>query len=138
MSSPLLEKLESYWGYDTVNESNWQALTQSKTVCLFFSSDPKRFPEANDVAVVLPELVGHFSGEFEPLLVDQSFELQLQKHFGFRRWPALVFVRNGKMLGFIEKIQDWSDYLKLIPELLEQGESETPLDGIPLVTLPNG
>jgi hydrogenase-1 operon protein HyaE len=86
---------------------------------LFFTEDPKRYPESSDVAAVLPELMRAFPGRFRSAVVARESERALQQRFGFLRWPALVFVRNGDIVGSITGIQDWSEFLAKISVLLE-------------------
>jgi hydrogenase-1 operon protein HyaE len=86
---------------------------------LFFTEDPKKYPESSDVAAVLPELIGAFPGRFRSAVVAREAERALQKRFGFARWPALVFVRNGDTVGTITGIRDWSEFLEKIRVMLE-------------------
>ncbi len=131
MSSPLVQRLTDELGIPLLSPENQQDILQSEgTLCLFFTEDPKRFPESNDVAVVLPELLSAFSGDFTAAVVGQDIEKQLQREYGFRVWPALVFLRNGKYLGSIEKIRDWSEYMDDIPQILARTGGRSPGIGV--------
>lgn len=89
--------------------------SHSKAV-LFFSENPQRYPESNDVAMVLPELLKHFE-ELSGAIISPHDEHHLQKQFDFTAWPALAFFRDGKYLGAITGIQNWEDYILTIPKL---------------------
>lgn len=135
MSSPLIERLQSEFNYPTVDASSLNDFlkTHACTV-LFFTEEPSRFPESNDVAVVLPELVKAFRGQFTPAIVARSDEKKLQSLYGFQSWPALVFLRGQNYLGAITGIQDWGVYLDEINTLLAAEASRPPAIGIPVVS----
>lgn len=135
MTFPLIDRLTEELGYPLLNADNYDSfLSEHETVALFFTENPSRFPETLDLAVVLPELEQAFKGQFKPAVIDTSCEKQLQKNFDFKVWPALVFLRNGKYLGTLTRILDWSDYMQEIPQILEATPSRNPGLGIPVVT----
>ncbi|MDO6460940.1 hypothetical protein Q4485_09550 [Granulosicoccaceae sp. 1_MG-2023] len=133
---PLIDRLTDELGYPLLTADNREALSTSGTVCLFFSEDPKRYPEALDVAVVLPELVKAFDNSFTPVVVARGYDRELQREYGFRQWPALVFLRDGDYLGAIEKIRDWADYKDEIPAILAGSGKRAPGIGIPVTSEP--
>jgi hydrogenase-1 operon protein HyaE len=94
-------------------------LAAERDAVLFFTEDPKKYPESSDVAAVLPELIAAFPGRFRCAVIARESERALQRRFGFARWPALVFLRNGDAVGSITGIRDWSDFLEKIRALLE-------------------
>lgn len=135
MSSPLIERLQREFSYPTVDASSLNDfLKQNACTVLFFTEEPSRFPESNDVAVVLPELVKAFHGKFTPAIVARSDEKKLQSLYGFQSWPALVFLRRQNYLGAITGIQDWGVYLDEINTILASTGSRPPAIGIPVVS----
>lgn len=135
MPSPLIERLTDQLGYPRVGLENLNDFLDAHThSVLFFAGDPVKYPEANDVAVVLPELVQHFNGRFAPALVAAEDEVRLQALYGFERWPALVFLRGREYLGSICRIRDWADYLQTIEALLQGPSKRPPGLGIPVVS----
>lgn len=100
---------------------------------LLFGGDPVRFPEALDVAVVLPELRTALDGRFDIGVVPREHEDALARRFGVQRWPSLVFVRAGGYLATVSGMRDWTDYLADITSALEQPVSRAPSVGIPVV-----
>lgn len=131
--SPLIDRLSEALGYPLLDlEGVAEFLPQQAFSVLFFTEDIKRFPESNDVAVVLPELISVFP-ELSPGVVAREDEKKLQKQFGFTSWPALVFFRKGQYLGALTGIQDWSVYLSEIKSLLASEPSRPPTVGIAVV-----
>jgi hydrogenase-1 operon protein HyaE len=132
-TSLLIQRLSEVLGYPLVDLNNIDTvLGSAEHVVLFFTEDSRRFPEANDVAVVLPELIGVFP-ELKPAVVARCDEKALQKQYGFTSWPALVFLRHGQYLGALTGIQDWSVYLGEIRRILDAELSRPPTVGIPVV-----
>ncbi len=135
MPSPLIKRLIDELGYSVLTKNNSDKLLNlNRNLCLFFTENPNRFPESDDVAVVLPELITAFEGKFSAVVVDNSIEKNLQHKYGFRVWPALVFLRDGEYLGCIEKIRDWSDYMTLIPTILSDKSKRAPGIGIAITS----
>jgi len=59
--TPLIDRLSEELNYPLLDLSNIDAfLAQHEHSVLFFTQDIVRFPESNDVAVVLPELITVF------------------------------------------------------------------------------
>lgn len=132
-SIPLRNMLERH-GYpvlDTAGVADF--LAEHPEVVLFFAGDPVQFPETNDVAMILPELVRAFAGRFSAALVDGSAERELQARYGFKTWPALVFLRAGEYLGAITQVQNWDDYLREIDRLLAATPTRPPGFRVPVV-----
>ena len=100
---------------------------------LFFCEDPKKYPETNDVAVVLPELLRHFKGHLRAAVVARKDERRLQELYGFQQWPTLVFLRGHGYLGAISRIQDWHEYLERIESFLRGEPTRPPSIGVPVV-----
>lgn len=136
---PLLAQLVSkhlaVW-IDFDNIDAWLAAQQGDHV-LLFAGDPVKFPEAIDVAVVLPELqkvsasVGHSFGL--AVAVPETAEA-LAKKYGSQRWPTLMFFRNGQYVTTVSGMHDWTDYLTLVTQALGAPTSRAPTIGIPVVS----
>jgi hydrogenase-1 operon protein HyaE len=134
MTHPLLERLHAACARQVADAASWQALAELPgEVLLFCGGDPGRFPECLDVAVVLPELQRAFPGRCTLAVAAPALEARLQAHYGFGRWPSLVFLRQGAYLGAIEGMQDWSAYLARTAELLAARPSRPPSVGIPVL-----
>lgn len=126
--TPLLRRLVQQAGAQWLTPANHDAfLAQGGEQVLFFSGDPVRFPEGQDVAVVLPELQKAFAGRFQVGVVCRGGEDELARRWGAQRWPSLVFVRDGRYLATVAGMQDWTDYLALVAQALAQTPSRPPI-----------
>ena len=139
MYHPLVQRLIDELDYPEITLENHDSFVADPRInVLFFVGDPKTNRESTDVAVVLPELVDAFAGRLRPGVVAnyEAAGAQLQRHYGFREWPALVLVREGGYLGAIMRIQNWDDYLTSIAELIASAPKRPPGFPIPLVSVP--
>jgi hydrogenase-1 operon protein HyaE len=92
---------------------------------LLSAGDPARFPEAIDVAVVLPELIDAFQGRLTGAVIARAAESEFGQRFGVRVQPTLIFVAKGETLGLIAKIQDWSIYIDRITKLIDRPRGQS-------------
>ncbi len=136
---PLLAQLVSKHGAQWVDQSSvepWLA-QQGGDQVLLFAGDPVRFPEALDVAVVLPELRQVCVAARRPfalaLAVPDCAE-ELAKRFGSQRWPTLMFFRDGRYVTTVSGMHDWLDYVALVKAALEAPTQRAPTIGIPVVS----
>lgn len=104
---------------------------------LFIWSDPVRFPETLDVAVVLPELQKHFSqggpARFAIGVVTGDSEDAVARRFGAQRRPSLVFVRDGQYVTTVDGMLDWDVYVDQVQQALAAPTRRAPSVGIPVV-----
>jgi len=134
VSSQLLGNLHDGQGYPLVDEQTLPVfLDAHRHSLLFFTEDPDRYPESNDVAVILPELMKVFGNRCAAAVIDRDAERNLQKRFGFSAWPALVVMRGNAYLGAITRVRDWGDYLSELDRLLAAEPTRPPTLGVPIV-----
>jgi hydrogenase-1 operon protein HyaE len=132
--APLVDRLSEELNFPLLDLSNLDAfLADNLFSVLFFTEDIARFPETNDVAVALPELMSVFP-DIKPAVVARSDEKKLQSLYGFRSWPALVFMRGDEYLDAITGIQDWTDYLEQIKNIITSEPSRPLSIGVPVVS----
>ncbi|NVO07013.1 MAG: hydrogenase [Rhodoferax sp.] len=135
---PLLAQLAERHGewVDADSIANWRS-NQSGDHVLLFAGDPVRFPEALDVAVVLPELQKASKSSGRPfaiaVAVPEGAEALALK-FGSNRWPTLMFFRDGQYVTTLSGMHDWSDYLRLVAQALDTPVGRAPTVGIPVVS----
>ena len=135
MNHPLIQQLFDRHHYPEITlDSHDEFIRQPGVSVLFFAGDPQRFRDTTDVAVVLPELDSAFAGRLQPGVVAPAAERELQLHYGFSAWPALVFLRDGDYLGAITGIQNWADYLQQIQALMEAGAQPLHTVRVPVVS----
>jgi hydrogenase-1 operon protein HyaE len=133
MPSPLIKNMIEQHHYPILDEATHDIFIQQYQECvLFFTEDPVRFPESNDVAMILPELVQEYGARFQPAVIEQSAQRSLQTRYGFNEWPSLVFLRDGKYLGVISRVQDWISYLTQINQILTSQPKTAPGFAIPV------
>ncbi len=113
------------------NAADWAARPGEHV--LFFSGDPVRFPEAADVAVVLPELQAAFVGRFDVGVVLRADEDAVARRWGVQHWPSLVFVRDGGWLGTVSGMQDWGEFVAAVAAVLQKTPGRAPGIGIPVM-----
>lgn len=135
MPSPLIQKMIETHSYPMIDEDNLDDfLQQHEEVVLFFTENPERFPESNDVAMILPELVKEYGNRFAAAVVNQKSQRQLQSRYGFTEWPSLVFLREGRYLGVVSRVQNWVDYIVQINTILQtEALEKDPGFGIPVI-----
>ncbi|MDA9391745.1 hydrogenase accessory protein [Bradyrhizobium ottawaense] len=104
----------------TVDRFLGEADAAGAIAVLLSAGDPNRFPEAIDVAVVLPELITAFGGRLRGAVIARGDESAVGQRFGVRVQPTLIFVAKGETLGLIAKIQDWSVYVDRITKLIDR------------------
>ncbi len=127
MTSPLLEQLQTRHGYSFLDADSYDHFVYgNENVVLFFCNDPVQFPESNDVAVILPELIKAFNGSLQAAVIAKSIERELQARFRFTGWPSLVFLRNGEYLGVITGIRNWHEYKQETSDILAAAPSQPP------------
>lgn len=127
MPSPLVHSMIENNNYTVLDAENIEPFLQShENVILFLVGDPNSFPEGNDVAVILPEIMKEFSDRLTVAVVGHTIEREVQLRYRVKGWPSLVVVRRGGYLGAITKVQDWDVYIEEINNLLTKEPSEPP------------
>lgn len=132
---PLVMRLARDFGADWVTEAtvaDWTAGGGDRVVLL--AGDPVRFPEGQDVAAVLPELMKAFPHRFKLAVVPRDNEDAVARRYGSQRWPTLLFLRNGQYVTAIAGMQDWDVYLRGVAAALALPPSRPPTIGIPVVS----
>lgn len=140
MPSALVRALSERDRLPVVNEANIDAFLapaagEALNAVLFFTGDPKQRPEADDVAVVLPELLTAFGGRLRGAVVDRAAEEKLKARFNVVVMPSLVVTRREQPVGVLGKIRDWSEYVEKIGAWLSPDAPVMVPSGGPKVTI---
>ena len=133
-AAPLVMRLAREFGAVWVDETSvadWSAGGGDRVLLL--AGDAVRFPEGQDVAAVLPELMKSFPGRFTVGVVPREVEDAVARRYGSQRWPTLLFFRDGQYVTAIAGMQDWDVYLKAVAAALAMPPSRPPTVGIPVV-----
>lgn len=138
---PLIDRLLDVTGGREVRPDDVEAFEQEDgDAVLFFGGDPVRFPEALDVAVVLPELLAALgsSGSTGTRVgvVPGDVEDALARRYAVQRWPSIVFLRDGGDLGTLSGMQDWDVYLREAAELRARTPGRRPAPTIAIQAAP--
>lgn len=128
MTAPLIQRLLDEFHYPMLNDAGAldRFTAASEHSVIFFTQDPQAFPETNDVAVILPELMTVFDGRIQAAVIGPEMERPLFNHYRLDAFPALVFLRKGEYLGAITRVQDWDFYLRRIEALLAARPASIP------------
>lgn len=132
---PLVMRLAQNFGATWVTEADvadWLAGGGDRVVLL--AGDPVRFPEGQDVAAVLPELMKAFPQRFQVAVVPRGHEDAVARRYGSQRWPTLLFFRDGQYVTAMAGMQDWDVYLQGVAAALALQPSRPPTIGIPVVS----
>ena len=88
------------------------AFVRDGMTLLFFTGDPIRYPEIEDVAVVLMELIKTFKGCFRCAMINPDHDAPAAARFGVTIRPTLVFVYAGAVMSSLPRMRDWSEYVE--------------------------
>ena len=50
--------------------------------------------------------------------------------YGFRRWPAIVLLRDGRYVGAVDGLREWGEYVAEVARLLDAPSARAPSIGI--------
>jgi hydrogenase-1 operon protein HyaE len=124
---PLVGRLLTVTGGTEVRPETVEAFEAAGgDAVLFFGGDPVRFPEALDVAVVLPELIAAAGRPVRVGVVPRDCEDAVARRYAVQRWPSLVFMRDGGYLGTLSGMQDWEPYVGALREVLAREPGRRP------------
>jgi hydrogenase-1 operon protein HyaE len=133
---PLLRQLIERHGATELDAGACESFAaQAGDTVLFFTEDPVRYRETLDVAVILPELARAAGGRFRIGVLAPPAARALAPRYGVQRWPALVFVREGRYVGAIEGICEWAEFHRATAELLAAAPRHVP---VPVVAVGDG
>lgn len=135
---PVIARLIDECGARWVDEASIDAwLAEPGTAVLLIAGDPVRFPEAADVAAVLPELQRSSATRFRIGVARRDSEDGLARRYGALRRPVLVCWRDGGYLGELSGMYDWADYVREMAAVLAMPVSSPRVAlGIPVVAAP--
>jgi hydrogenase-1 operon protein HyaE len=128
---PLIAQLFSKHGFAEVTGEGFAAWIEAPgRAVLMFIEDPGRQKETLDLAVIAPELVRAFPGRFRVGVLLPVAARTLSVRYGFRSWPALVVLADGKYVGAIDGLRNWDEYLSDMTRLLDAEPTRPPTVGI--------
>ena len=130
---PLIDALASRHGIPVLESAEVEHFAASRpATALAILGDPRRHPEAVDLAVILPELTRAFAGRLVAARARDADLEQLKARYGFIALPCLVLLSPQGYLGRIERLRDWTVYLAEIERLLAAPAGRAPGIGVPI------
>jgi hydrogenase-1 operon protein HyaE len=130
-SHPLIARLVAREGFVEVDAANFDEFSAREGhVLLVFTEDPVRYKETLDLAVIVPEIERAFPGAFAVGILLPEAARKIAVRYGFRRWPALVLLRDGRYVGAVDGLRDWGEYVAEVARLLEAPVARAPSIGI--------
>lgn len=132
---PMIERLAAMTQASWVDPQAPQRWCEGQAhAVLLLAGDAVRFPEGQDVAAVLPELLKATPTACQVGVVRREDEDQVARRFGSQRWPSLVFFRDGQYATVLPGMHDWDVYTARFSEALAAAPSRAPTIGIPVVS----
>ena len=122
MTHPLIARLTDQLGWPSLDSAvAASAYADAPGLhSVFVPGDPARNLETADVAVILPELRKAFAGRFDCAVVSEAAETAFREATQVYKTPSIVFFRDGRQIGAIPKMRDWSDYLARTAQILAE------------------
>lgn len=128
---PLLAQLVAKHGFTDLRASNFDAFVAAPGRALIvFTEDPARFKETLDLAVIVPEIARAFGNAFRVGVLLPESARDVAPRYGFRRWPALVMLADGRYVGTIDGLRNWDEYLNELAQLVVAPPTRPPSVGI--------
>ncbi|MDR3504730.1 MAG: hydrogenase [Acidocella sp.] len=116
--SPSLRRLLQMPGITALGQDDVENFTAQGLTALFFTGNVTRYPEIDDLAVVLPELLKEFPGMFRVGIIDPDVEKKLAVRFKISVRPTLLFLRDGAVVLSLPRMRDWAVYIEEISKIL--------------------
>jgi hydrogenase-1 operon protein HyaE len=125
---PLIDALFTRHGYAALHAGNVDAFLASAPLALLvFLEEPLRCKEALDLAVIVPEIARALQDRFTVGVLLPEAARALHPRYGFRRWPALVVLRDAQYVGAVDGLREWSEYLAEIGRLADARPTRPPI-----------
>ena len=128
---PLIERLVGLCAATVLEPADVDAWTSAPgPALLVFTEDPVLYRETLDLAVIVPELAQAMAGRFRTGVLLPAAARAVAPRYGFRRWPALVLLKDGRYVGAVDGLRDWQAYVEELGRLLEAEPTRPPTVGI--------
>jgi hydrogenase-1 operon protein HyaE len=136
---PLIDQLFTRHGYAEVRAADIDAfVARPGHALLVFLEDPVRVRETLDIAVIVPEIMRAFPGRFAVGILLPDAARAAHPRYEFRRWPALVVLKDGQYVGAVDGLRNWDEYLGEVARLLAAAPARAPGVGITVRTAGQG
>lgn len=124
MAKDVLDRAIERAGWTEVDASSVdQFLAQGGKSVLFFTGDSSKRPEADDVAVILPEIQKDFNNGFRVGVVRREAYADLKDRFSVHFLPTLCLMTDDQPSGNIVRIQNWSQYSEAFQSFMSDAKN---------------
>ena len=131
VTHPLVAQLVARHGFAELCADSFDSwANEPGRAIVVFTEDPVRYKETLDLAVIAPELVRAFPGVFRAGVLLPKAARAIAVRYGFRRWPALVFLDGGGYVGAIDGLRNWNEYVNDVALLATAPVTRPPAVGI--------
>ncbi|MCD8339785.1 MAG: hydrogenase [Burkholderiales bacterium] len=131
-STPVYKRLLEA-GFEELNPDNFEDFIKRPDLSMMlFVENPNRMKETMDAVVIAPELTKACQLIVNKAVVPPPHARKLAAIYGFRRWPALVFVKDGAYLGAVDGLRLWSELVAEVDKIINSKPSFPPSIGIPI------
>lgn len=128
---PLLAQLVTRHGFVELDAAAFDAwIAPPGRALVVFVEDPARVKETLDLAVIAPEIARAFPQVFRTALLMPEAARAVAVRYGFRRWPALVVLRDGGYVGAVDGLRNWDEYVNEVARLVDAPVTRPPTVGI--------
>ena len=128
---PLIANLVARHGFAELTAETFDAWAAAPGHALVaFVEEPAKLKESLDLAVIAPELGRAAPGAFRCAVLMPEAARAVAVRYGFRRWPALVLLRDGGYVGAIDGLRTWDDYVNELGRLLASPVTRPPSVGV--------
>lgn len=133
LNHPLYKNLIGEHGFEVCDKDNIQKFVdQPGLTMVLFIEDPNRMKETMDALVIAPELAKVCRLIQRKAVVGPPNARKVAILYGFKRWPALVFLRDGKYLGAVDGLRIWSELIQETDRIINSEPTYPPSIGIPI------
>ena len=123
MSETPLHQLLSSGTATAVNVADLDAFLTAPLGALLITGDPSQRPEAEDLAVVGRELKRLSGGKLSLGVVSRTDEDAVMKRLSVNVVPSVLFVKGGRVVSTVPKLQDWAVYARAAATLFPRAET---------------
>jgi hydrogenase-1 operon protein HyaE len=128
---PLFAQLIARHGFAELTSATFDAWVATPGHALVaFVEEPAKLKESLDLAVIAPQLARAIPGALRCAVLMPEAARAVAVRFGFRRWPALVLLRDGGYVGAIDGLRNWDDYVDELSRLLAAPVTRPPSIGV--------
>ena len=132
-SHPLFLRMVNEHGFESCDKDTFPQFLQKPGLSMVvFIEDPNRMKETMDALVIAPELAKSCGLIEHKAVVGPPNARKLAVTYGFKRWPALVFFRDGKYLGAVDGLRLWADLVREADEIMHSEPHYPPSVDIPV------